>query len=216
VLNRNVNYMKNLVTKTIELARLNSPKTKFYFEDINLVTELNTIIENNKMMLHENHIEIKNNSPEDIMVNVDKLRFDELINNLLNNAAKYTNGSGSILLDAKQDHTFVTVSIKDTGIGMSNQQLQNIFNEFYKADASRHDFDSSGLGLSICKRIVERHNGKIWAESEGLGKGSTFYFTVPKSKPINKMESLEYIYREVDSMYINKFNIRKRKRGYGE
>ena len=210
---RNVNYMKNLVTKTIELGRLNSPKTTFSFEDINLVTELNAVIDNNKLMLREKTIGIKNNSPDDIMVNVDKLRFDELINNLLNNAVKFTTGSGSILIDAKQDYNFVTVSIKDTGIGMSDQQLHNIFNEFYKADASRHDFDSSGLGLSICKRIVEKHNGRIWAESEGLGKGSTFYFTVPKSKLINEMESLDYIYREVDKMYINKFNIRKRKRG---
>jgi len=213
VLIRNVTYMKNLVTKTIELGRLNSSKTKFTFEDINLLAELNTIIDNNKMILDENHIKIRNNSPDDIMVNVDKLRFDELINNLVNNAVKYTNGSGSILIDAKQDHTFVTVSIKDTGIGMSDQQLHNIFNEFYKADASRHDFDSSGLGLSICKRIVEKNNGEIWAESEGLGKGSTFYFTVPKSKLKNERESLENIYREIDSMYIDKFNIRKRRRG---
>ncbi len=214
VLNRNVNYMKNLVTKTIELARLNSPKTKFYFEDINLVTELNTVIDNNKMILNQNHIEIKNNSPDNIMVSVDKLRFDELINNLLNNAVKYTDGSGTIQIDAKPDQSFVMVSIKDTGIGMTDQQLQNIFNEFYKADASRHDFDSSGLGLSICKRIVEKHNGKIWAESEGLGKGSIFYFTVPTSKLKNERESLENIYREVDGMYISKFEIKKRRRGY--
>jgi signal transduction histidine kinase len=131
----------------------------------------------------------------------------------LNNAIKYTNGPGTVLIDAKQDHAFVTVSIKDTGIGMSDQQLNKIFDEFYKADASRHDFDSSGLGLSICKRIVEKHNGRIWAESEGLGKGSTFYFTVPKSKLKNKRESLENIYREIDSIYLEKFNIRKRKRG---
>jgi len=53
-----------------------------------------------------------------------------------------------------------------------------LFEEFYKADPSRHDLDSSGLGLSICKRIVERAGGKIWAESEGLGKGTTFHFTL--------------------------------------
>jgi signal transduction histidine kinase len=101
------------------------------------------------------------------------------------------------MINAKQDDTSVVVSIKDTGIGMSDQQLKKIFNEFYKADSSRHDFDSSGLGLSICKRIVEKHNGKIWAESEGLGKGSTFYFTVPKSKLKNENVSLEEIYNEI-------------------
>jgi signal transduction histidine kinase len=200
VLIRNATYMKNLVTKTIELGRLNSSKTTFTFEDINLVTELNTIIDNNKTMLHEKHIKIKKNIPDDIMVNVDKLQFDELLNNLLTNAVKYTNGSGTITMDAKQNPTFVTISIKDTGIGMSDQQLHNIFNEFYKADESRHDFDSSGLGLPICKRIVERHNGEIWAESEGLGKGSTFYFTVPKSKLKNQSTPMEYIYKEIDKI----------------
>jgi signal transduction histidine kinase len=200
VLIRNVTYMKNLITKTIELGRLNSSKTTFTFEDINLVTELNTIIDNNKTMLHEKHIKIKKNIPDDIMVNVDKLQFDELLNNLLTNAVKYTNGSGTITMDAKQDPSFVTISIKDTGIGMSDQQLHNIFNEFYKADESRHDFDSSGLGLPICKRIVERHNGEIWAESEGLGKGSTFYFTVPKSKLKNQSTPMVYIYKEIDKI----------------
>jgi len=62
---------------------------------------------------------------------------------------------------------------------MNEKQLSHLFEEFYKADWSRHDFDSSGLGLPICKRIVEKHAGKIWAESEGIGKGTTMYFTLP-------------------------------------
>jgi len=209
VLIRNVSYMKNLVTKTIELGRLNSPNTKFNFEDINLLTELNNVIDNNKMTLNETHIEIKNNLPDNIIVKADKLRIDELITNLLNNAVKYTNGPGTITIDAKQDNDSVTVSMKDTGIGMNNEQLSKVFNEFYKADSSRHDFDSSGLGLSICKRIVEKHNGKIWVESEGLGKGSTFYFTVLKSKLKKESESMEYIYHEIDSMYIEKLKLEK-------
>ena len=67
----------------------------------------------------------------------------------------------------------------DNGIG--EDQMKYLFNEYYKADASRHDFESSGLGPPICKRIIEKHGGEIWAESEGLGKGSTFYFTIPKT-----------------------------------
>jgi len=72
---------------------------------------------------------------------------------------------------------------------MISEQLGHVFEEFYKADESRHDFSSSGLGLSICKRIVEKHGGKIWAESEGEGKGTTMFFTIPTS---NKKTSRAY------------------------
>jgi signal transduction histidine kinase len=61
---------------------------------------------------------------------------------------------------------------------MTEEQIDLVFDEFYKVDKSRHEMDSSGLGLSICKRIVEKHGGKIWVESVGPGKGSTFYFTL--------------------------------------
>ncbi|ENO12356.1 histidine kinase, partial [Thermoplasmatales archaeon SCGC AB-539-C06] len=60
------------------------------------------------------------------------------------------------------------------------KQIENIFDEFYKADKSRHDIESTGLGLSICKRIVEKHNGKIWVKSPGLEKGSIFYISLQK------------------------------------
>jgi len=71
-------------------------------------------------------------------------------------------------------------------MGMNEEQLSHIFDEFYKADWSRHDFDSSGLGLPICKRIVEKHGGKIWVESEGEGKGTTMFFTLPTSSEKQK------------------------------
>jgi signal transduction histidine kinase len=205
VLIRNANYMKNLVIKTIDLGRLNSPNTKFYFEDVDLSAEFNDNI-NNNITFKEKNIEIKNNIPDNITVQADKLRINELIINLLNNAAKYTNYQGIIKLDAKQENNSVTVSVKDSGIGMTNEQLDHVFDEFYKADSSRHDFDSSGLGLSICKRIVEIHNGKIWVESEGLGKGSTFYFTIPKNKMRNVNRSMECIYNRIDKIHLKSEN----------
>ena len=90
-------------------------------------------------------------------------------------------GGGTITIDAKKAKDFVTISVTDTGIGMTKNQINHIFEEFYKADESRHDLQSHGLGLSICKNIVEKHGGKIWAESPSIGKGSTFFFTF-KSK----------------------------------
>jgi signal transduction histidine kinase len=77
---------------------------------------------------------------------------------------------------------------------MTSEQLEHIFEEFYKADESRHDFENSGLGMTICKRIVEKHGGTIWAESEGANKGSTFFVTLPKTKDkkLNQMVSSKH------------------------
>ena len=116
----------------------------------------------------------------DITVVADKLRLLELVDNLVSNAVKFMPGGGCLSFDAEENDGFVKISIEDTGIGISEEQMDHIFDEFYKADPSRHDLNSSGLGLTICKRIVEKHNGEIWAESEGLGKGATLQVVLPK------------------------------------
>ena len=181
VLNRNVSHMKNLVTKTIQLARLSSPSTKLSVEDTNLLSEVDDVIEKSKLLFEENNIEIENKIGKDIMVKADKLRLTELFDNLIDNSVKYSPDGGKITIDVEKNEDFVTVSIKDTGMGITKEQLNYIFDEFYKADVSRHDFDSSGLGMPIAKRIVEKHGGRIWAESQGLGKGTTMFFTIPSS-----------------------------------
>ena len=181
VLNRNVDYMKGIVIKTLDLARLNSPKTKFSIEEINLKDEVARTIENKITLFENKKIKLNNNIADDYYVKADKLRLEELLTNILENSIKYNRNGGEITINAEKEKNFVKVSIKDTGIGMTNGQIKHMFDEFYKADQSRHDFDSSGLGMTISKRIVERHNGKIWAESPGLGKGTTVNFTLPLS-----------------------------------
>ncbi len=181
VLNRNVRYMKNLVVNTIELGKLNSPKANLDMEVANLLDEVNDVIENNELLFEENSIEIDNKISDKTIIKADKLKLTELFDNLFSNSVKYSPDGGTITIDAKQDTDFVTVSIKDTGMGMTDEQLSHIFDEFYKVDEARHDFYSSGIGLSICERIVEKHGGKIWAESKGEGKGMTMFFTLPIS-----------------------------------
>jgi signal transduction histidine kinase/HAMP domain-containing protein len=179
IVNRNVVYMKNLVTKTLELARLNSPNTKFNYELISIKEELNSILNSNRFIFDEKNMKINDNITDNLIVYADKLRIEELFTNLLNNAVKYSENDGTITINAeKKDHE-ILFSVQDEGIGMTSEQIERMFDEFYKADSSRHDFDSSGLGMSIAKRIVEKHGGRIWVESNGLGKGSTFYFTIP-------------------------------------
>jgi signal transduction histidine kinase len=198
---RNVDYMRNLVMKTLDLAYLNAPNVSLNFMEMNLLDELNQTIFINKVKLDEKHINVINSIPEDLMVFADKIRLRELFTNLLDNSFKYSPRGGVIAIDAQQDVDFITVSIQDHGLGMTAEQLSHMFEEFYKADPARHDFQSSGLGLTICKRIVEKHGGKIWVESPGLGKGTTFYFTLPKSKKNADMfDDEQELHRNIDAL----------------
>jgi len=179
VMNQNVEYMKDLIIDTLKLARLRTDNIEFDFEKLNLKSEIRKILSSQTINLIEKNIRIENRVDESINVWADKLRLSEIFQNLISNSVKYMpNGGGLITISTEKENGMVKVIIRDTGIGMTREQLNNIFNEFYKKDTSTSDYHSTGLGLAITKRIVEKHGGKIWAESPGPGKGSTFYFTL--------------------------------------
>ena len=171
--------MKNLVVKTLELAVLNSPNTKFSIELMNLFKEVDQIIENKKILFDENKIRISNKIDHKLSIKADRLRLEELLTNIFENSVKYSQDDCRITIDAEQTNDFVKISIADNGIGMTKEQIERIFDEFYKADSARHDIKNTGLGMSICKRIVEKHGGNIWVESPGSGKGTTVFFSLP-------------------------------------
>jgi PAS domain S-box-containing protein len=176
---RNVNYIKSLVIETLKIAEISSPDVKFNMVELKLRGALEETIEDKQLVFEGKNIRLKNNINKEIIVKADKLRLEEVFHNLITNAIKYIQaGEGTITFDAEKKKDFVTVSVKDTGIGITKEQLGNIFNDFYKADESRHELGSVGLGLSICKRIIDKHGGRIWAESPGKDKGTTFYFTL--------------------------------------
>jgi signal transduction histidine kinase len=183
VLHRNANYMKNLVVKTLELAMLNSPNTRLSLETINLSQEINHIIENKKILFDENTITLSTHIDPALFVKADRLRLEELLTNIFENSVKYSDDGCMISIDAEQTNGFVKIAITDNGIGMTKEEIERIFDEFYKADSARHDIQNTGLGMSICKRIVEKHGGSIWVQSPGPGKGTTVYFTVPAAQP---------------------------------
>jgi signal transduction histidine kinase len=180
VMHANVEYMQDLIFDTLKLAKLRSDNIDFNYEKIALRELSDKVVKTQKTMLSEKNIEIINKIKKDTIVTADKLRLSEVFKNLINNSVKYTKETGgTITLNAeKENHEQVKISIKDTGIGMTEEQLRKVFDEFYKADRQTSDYYSTGLGLAICKRIVEKHGGSIWVESPGPGKGSTFYFTI--------------------------------------
>jgi len=179
LLSSNAEYMKELIFKTLQLAKLRSSNIQFDIQQLNLKDEIDTVLNRQQPLLKQNKINVENMVNEKISVQADKLRLEELLNNLVSNAIKYTpNENGTIKIDAVKDKDLITVSVKDNGIGMTQEQIDRVFDEFYRADKSMSERDSTGLGLSIAKRIVEKHGGKIWVDSPGKEKGTTFYFSL--------------------------------------
>lgn len=115
-----------------------------------------------------------------LAVEADRNYIEQVLINLLDNAIKYAPEGGTILLSVTEKETEIEFSVRDNGIGIPKEDLPRIFERFYRVDKGRsQEQKGTGLGLSIVKHIVQGHGGKVWAESE-IGKGSTFYFTLPQ------------------------------------
>jgi two-component system phosphate regulon sensor histidine kinase PhoR len=119
-------------------------------------------------------IEISASLPE---IRADAVRLEQVLVNLIHNAIKFTHPGGEVVLSSQVEEGFVRFSVQDTGVGIPEDNLERIFERFYKVDRARSS-GGTGLGLSIARHIVEAHGGKIWAESQE-GRGSIFHFTVP-------------------------------------
>jgi signal transduction histidine kinase len=115
-------------------------------------------------------------------VSVDKARMGQVLTNLVENAAKYSRKGRPILVGAKTSGDMVIINVSDKGEGIPSTLLDKVFERFYQGDTVvTGRKDGIGLGLSICRALVEAHGGKIWVESE-VGKGSKFNFSLPKGK----------------------------------
>ena len=112
------------------------------------------------------------------LVLADRRRVVQVLGNLLSNAARHSSPSSAIRVAAVREGVHVAVSIADDGVGVSAEHLPHLFRKFSRLDAGERE-GSTGLGLAICKGIVEAHGGRIWAESDGVGLGSRFTFTIP-------------------------------------
>lgn len=150
------------------------------------LVDLNLLIQNNfkLLILQANRKEIKLISliQEKINIYVDEEMISVVIRNLLSNAIKFTDTGGTVTISVenyKSDASEIRVLVKDTGVGLTPEQIQNIFQESkHESTSGTNSEKGTGLGLILCKEFIEGHSGRIWVESE-IGKGSTFQFTLP-------------------------------------
>ena len=176
--NAEVDSMTQMINELIELSRIETGKSNFKFEPVNLNLFIQETVNRFLPQAERKQIalltELEPNLPE---VKMDRERIQQALNNMLHNAIKFTpqNGRIEVRTDYKDDSAVVQVT--DTGIGISAEDLPHIFERFFKADKSRST-QGSGLGLAIAKHIIQAHKGQIWVQSQE-GKRSTFGFSLP-------------------------------------
>jgi light-regulated signal transduction histidine kinase (bacteriophytochrome) len=168
--------MQKLIQSILSYAQVGKGNVQFTPLDSNVA--INQAIENLKVTIEENSVQI---SCEDCpAVMGDEIRLTQLFQNLINNAIKFRKKEefSRIHISVKQKDDQWLFSIEDNGIGIEREHIQDIF-EIFKRLHSQSEYAGSGIGLALCKRIVESHGGNIWAKSD-IGKGTTVYFTIPK------------------------------------
>jgi len=179
---RNAIRLQRLTGDILDVTRIESQTLRLNKEEFDLNQVISNVIKDFKSQIDSEKIKLvyEYSRVNNIIVNADKNRLNQVISNLISNSSKFTQGEwGTISITTKneQNSKAITISVKDTGKGIDPEIIPRLFTKFATKSET-----GTGLGLFISKSIVEAHGGRIWAENNKDGKGATFYFTLPVSK----------------------------------
>ena len=174
--------LNNLVNDILDFSKLKNFDIQLSQKPIGLFALVDVVLKNNAPMVKGKALELVNTIDRDLpAVWADENRLQQILYNLIGNAIKFTE-SGKVEVNARQEGDMIRIAVKDTGIGIPEEKIDAIFQEFEQADASiSRQFAGTGLGLSISKRMAELHGGRMWVASKP-GEGATFFFTLPVSE----------------------------------
>ncbi len=178
---RQIEQMVRLVDDLLDVARITRNKIELRKQRVDLATVLQSAIEANRTLIqtagHQLTVALPSNR---VWLDGDPTRLAQVFSNLLNNAAKYTAGRGHIWLAAEQEGAEVVIRVRDTGVGIADSMLPRIFEMFTQVDSTLERSQGGlGIGLTLVKRLIELHGGRIEAVSAGLGQGSEFIVRLP-------------------------------------
>ncbi len=164
----------------LNASRIERGKLEFFFEEYPLEPVVATLVEQMVPLAALKKLELQYVKPSTVFPNIlmDKEKIRQVINNMIDNAIKYSK-TGVVKVGLKQVDDNLVVSVTDNGKGISTDELKTLFQKYSRGHDSVTHATGLGLGMYVAKVIVEQHNGKIWAESPGVGLGSTFYFSLP-------------------------------------
>ncbi len=176
---QNVERLTTLINDLLDISAIEAGKMRFVFDDVDLVAVLKVVAETFTAWIKEKNIDFSLQLPQsELIITADKSRISQVITNLMSNALKFTPVGGKIQLGLVNREEVVEIFVSDSGIGIPEKDLQNIFNRFVRLNTPAASGYGTGLGLSIVKEIVERHNGKVDVQSR-VGAGSTFKVVLP-------------------------------------
>ena len=165
-----------LINELLDVSRIHAGKLRLTQTDVEMEAFIPEVLNSMQQITSDHKIILEKN--ETARVKIDALRLEQVITNIISNAAKYSPGKELIVVNSVQKDGSIIVSFKDYGIGIPKEKLGKIFDRFYRVDEVSKDFSGLGIGLFVSSEIIKQHGGKIWAESND-GEGSTFYFSLP-------------------------------------
>jgi len=168
--------LSDILDNLLELARAQANRLLITEQPVNIGQSIDEVIKKMKKQLKSHKLLI--NCDKSIIVSADRLRLQRILHNLLDNAAKYSACGTKIEVFAQQNDHEVVIGVRDEGQGISIENQGKLFEQFQRLQQNDNAVTGTGLGLVVCKRVVEAHGGRIWVESQP-GHGSTFYFTLP-------------------------------------
>ena len=180
------NRMIRMISNLLDLSKIDGGQIVLNKDYVDLKRVLNFILDRLEFTVAndpdgENYRIVREFTPRDIYVDIDQDRMTQVIDNLLNNAIKYSPDGGTVTVRLSEEQGYVKVSVIDEGLGISKSDAERLFERFYRVDKARsREQGGSGLGLAISKEVIELHGGQIWVESVE-GKGSNFSFTLPST-----------------------------------
>lgn len=187
-----------LVNDLLNISRIESGKQKYNFQETDIVVLIDEIVTKLKPQADHKQMPVVFHKPEKVIpkVMIDSEKMHEVMMNFIDNAIKYTpKGQVDVFLKP-EPQGMVTFSVKDTGMGITKENMPQLFKKFSRGEGSfLVHTEGTGLGLYVAKMNVDAHGGKIWAESEGEGKGATFLFSIPISGP-KKLPEMKEINNE--------------------
>lgn len=185
IINNNVLRLQKTIAAVLDLSSIESGQVKYKKEKLQLEELVQKVLMGYALIAEQKGLSLKTSFPSRLPeIQGDKEHLTRVISNLVDNAIKYT-PKGEVLVYGEERDGSVAIHIKDSGmgIGLPRDQYDKLFQRFYQ---ERPRYDGVGVGLAICRAIVEAHGGRIWAESEGTGKGAVFSFSLPSTEQKNE------------------------------